>query len=116
MNKPLPALPENPKSERCPLMILKRTDIPEYDDDIYWEWDTKHVHGKGGSRQLTYQAHVQTLDTMQNYAVDILINSGCTKSIMDLDWSKGMRFNYEKMHKPMLFRNVDGSENTGGVF
>ena len=76
----------------------------------------KQIHGKGGKRQLTYHGHVQTLDTMQNYAVEILIDSGCTKSIMDLDWAKGMGFNYQEMHKPMLFRNVDGSKNTGRVF
>ena len=116
MNKALPALPENDKSIWRPLTILKRKDIPDYDDNNDWEWDTKQIHRKGGKRQLTYHGHVQTLDTMQNYAVEILIDSGCTKSIMDLDWAKGMGFNYQEMHKPMLFRNVDGSENTGGVF
>ena len=76
----------------------------------------KYIHGKGGKRQLTYHGHIQTLDTMQNYAVEILIDSGCTKSIMDLDWARGMGFNYGKMHKPMLFRNTDRTENVRGVF
>ena len=65
---------------------------------------------------MSYHAHVQTLDTMQNYAVDVLIDSRCTKSIMDLDWAKGMSFNYKKMHKPMIFKNVDRTKNVAGAF
>src|SRR3984893_8708822 len=53
---------------------------------------------------------------MQTYAVDILINSGCTSSVMDLDWARGLKFNYQKMHKPMVFRNVDETINTRGSF
>ena len=99
----MPILPGNLKSDWRPLKILKRKDIPNYDNDNDWEWDTKQVYRHGGKRQLEYHAHVQTLDTMQTYAVDILIDSGCTSSVMDLDWARGLKFNYQKMHKPMVF-------------
>src|ERR1700731_3991242 len=77
---------------------------------------THPIYGQGGSRQLSYHAHVQTLDTMETHAINVLINSGCTKSIMDLDWAKEKGFNFKRMHKPMVFKNVDGTENVARVF
>ena len=48
--------------------------------------------------------------------MDVLIDSGCTSSVMDLNWAKGLRFNYQKMHKPMVFQNVDGTMNASRSF
>ena len=79
MNKLLLVLPGNPKSDWHPLKILQRKDILEYDDDTCLERDTSKIYGQGGSRQLSYHAHIQTLDTRQNHAIDVLIDSGCTK-------------------------------------
>ena len=53
---------------------------------------------------------------MAMHAVNVLINSGCTKSIMDLDWARERGFNFKRMHKPMVFKNVDGTENVARVF
>ena len=59
------------------------------------------------------------LEKLENYegvAVKALLDSGTTGLFMDTTFAKEMEFKMEKLKKPLLVRNVDGTANAGGGY
>ena len=48
-------------------------------------------------------------------AVKTLLDSGATGLFMDMTFAKEKGFKIEKLKKPLLVRNVDGTANVGGT-
>jgi len=58
------------------------------------------------------------LEKLENYegvAVRALLDSGATGLFMDTTFVREKGFKMEKLKKPLLVRNVDGTVNAGGA-
>ena len=58
------------------------------------------------------------LEKLENYegvVVRALLDSGATDLFMDTTFAREKGFKMEKLKKPLLVRNVDGTVNTGGA-
>ena len=64
---------------------------------------------------LSIPVHLETLTTCQWVGTKALINSGCTNSLIDLEWLKSLRLEPAPLHKPIIMINVDGSQNWEGI-
>jgi len=58
---------------------------------------------------------LEKLESHEGVAVKALLNSGATGLFMDTAFAKEKGFKMEKMKRPLLVKNVDGSENIGGA-
>jgi len=58
---------------------------------------------------------LEKLESYEGVAVKALLDSGATGLFMDTTFAKEKGFKMEKMKRPLLVKNVDGSENIGGA-
>ena len=58
---------------------------------------------------------LEKLESHEGIAVKVLLDSGATGLFMDTTFAKEKGFKMEKLKKPLLVRNVDGTANVGGA-
>jgi len=58
---------------------------------------------------------LEKLESHGRVAVKVLLDSGAAGLFMDTTFAKEKGFRMEKMKRPLLVKNVDGSENIGGA-
>jgi len=58
---------------------------------------------------------LEKLESHEGIAVKVLLDSGATGLFMDTTFAKEKGFKMEKLKKPLLVRNVDGTTNAGGA-
>jgi len=58
---------------------------------------------------------LEKLKSHKEIAVKTLLDSGATGLFMDMTFAKEKGFKIEKLKKPLLVRNVDGTANVGGT-
>ena len=58
---------------------------------------------------------LEKLESHEGMAVKVLLDSGVTGLFMDTTFAKEKGFKIEKLKKPLLVRNVDGTANTEGA-
>jgi len=57
---------------------------------------------------------LEKLENHEGVAVKALLDSGAMGLFMDMTFAKEKGFKMEKLKKPLLVRNVDGTVNAGG--
>ena len=58
---------------------------------------------------------LEKLESHEEVTVKALLNSSMTGLFMDTTFAKEKGFKMEKLKKPLLVRNVDGTANVGGL-
>jgi len=58
---------------------------------------------------------LEKLESHKEIAVKALLDSGATDLFMDMTFAKKKGFKIEKLKKPLLVRNVDGTANAEGA-
>jgi len=66
-------------------------------------------------REVWLKIGLEKLESHEGVAVKALLNSGATGLFMDTTFAKEKGFKMEKLKKPLLVRNVDGTTNMGGA-
>jgi len=66
-------------------------------------------------REVWLKVGLEKLKSYEGVAVKALLNSSATGLFMDTTFTKEKRFKIEKLKKPLLVRNVDGTTNAGGA-
>jgi len=66
-------------------------------------------------REVWLKVGLEKLESHEGVAVKALLNSSTTGLFMDTTFAKEKRFKIEKLKKPLLVRNVDGTANAGGA-
>ena len=62
-------------------------------------------------REVWLKVGLEKLESHEGVAVKALLDSGATGLFMDTAFAKEIGFKMEKMKRPLLVKNVDGSEN-----
>jgi len=66
-------------------------------------------------REVWLKVGLEKLESHEGMAVKVLLDSGVTGLFMDTTFAKEKGFKIEKLKKPLLVRNVDGTANTEGA-
>jgi len=66
-------------------------------------------------REVWLKVELEKLESHEGVAVKALLDSGATGLFMDTTFTKEKGFKIEKLKKPLLVRNVDGTANAGGA-
>ena len=66
-------------------------------------------------REVWLKVGLEKLESHEGIAVKALLDSGVTGLFMDMTFAKKKGFKMEKLKKPLLVRNVDGTANVGGA-
>jgi len=66
-------------------------------------------------REVWLKIGLEKLESHEGVAVKALLDSGATDLFMDTTFAKEKGFKMEKLKKPLLVRNVDGTMNVGGA-
>jgi len=66
-------------------------------------------------REVWLKVGLEKLKSHEEVAVKALLDSGATGLFMDTTFAKEKGFKIEKLKKPLLVRNVDGTMNAGGA-
>jgi len=66
-------------------------------------------------REVWLKVGLEKLESHEGIAVKALLDSGATGLFMDTTFAKEKGFKMEKLKKPLLVRNVDGTANVGGA-
>ena len=66
-------------------------------------------------REVWLKVGLEKLESHEGIAVKALLDSGVTSLFMDTTFAKEKVFKMEKLKKPLLVRNVDGTANVGGA-
>jgi len=66
-------------------------------------------------REVWLKVGLEKLESHEGVVVKALLDSGVTGLFMDTTFTKEKRFKMEKLKKPLLVRNVDGTANAGGA-
>ena len=64
-------------------------------------------------REVWLKVELEKLENHEGVAVKALLDSGATGLFMDMTFAKEKGFKMEKLKKPLLVRNVDGTVNVG---
>jgi len=59
---------------------------------------------------------LEKLESHEGIVVKTSLDSGVTGLFMDMTFAKEKGFKMEKLKKPLLVRNVDGTANVGGGY
>jgi len=62
-------------------------------------------------KEVWLKVGLEKLESHEGVAVKVLLDSGVTGLFMDITFVKEKRFKMEKLKKPLLVRNVDGTVN-----
>jgi len=66
-------------------------------------------------RKVWLKVGLEKLESHEGVTVKALLDSGATGLFMDTTFAKEKRFKMEKLKKPLLVRNVDGTANAEGA-
>jgi len=66
-------------------------------------------------REVWLKVGLEKLESHKGIVVKVLLDSGVTGLFMDTTFAKKKGFKMEKLKKPLLVRNVDGTANVGGA-
>ena len=66
-------------------------------------------------REVWMKVGLEKLENHKGVAVRALLDSGATGLFMDITFAREKGFKMEKLRKPLLVRNADGTVNTGGA-
>jgi len=66
-------------------------------------------------REVWLKVGLEKLESHEGVAVKALLDSGATGLFMDTTFAKEKGFKMEKLKKPLLVRNMDGTVNAGGA-
>jgi len=66
-------------------------------------------------REVWLKVGLEKLESHEGVAVKVLLDSGATGLFMDTTFTKEKGFKMEKLKKPLLVRNVDGTTNAEGA-
>ena len=66
-------------------------------------------------RKVWLKVGLEKLESHEGVAVKALLDSGATGLFMDTTFAKEKGFKIEKLKKPLLVRNMDGTANAGRV-
>jgi len=66
-------------------------------------------------RKVWLKVGLEKLENHEGVAVKALLDSGATGLFMNMTFAKEKGFKMEKLKKPLLVRNVDGTINVGGA-
>ena len=66
-------------------------------------------------REVWLKVGLEKLESHEGVAVKALLDSGAIGLFMDTIFAKEKGFKMEKLKKPLLVRNVDGTANVGGA-
>jgi len=66
-------------------------------------------------REVWLKVGLEKLESHERVAVKALLDSGTTDLFMDTTFTQKKGFKMEKLKKPLLVRNVDGTANAGGA-
>ena len=66
-------------------------------------------------REVWLKVGLEKLESHEGVAVRALLDSGATGLFMDTTFAKEKGFKMEKLKRPLLVRNVDGTVNAGGA-
>jgi len=66
-------------------------------------------------REVWLKVGLEKLESHEGVAVKALLDSGATGLFMDTTFAKEKEFKMEKLKKPLLVRNMDGTVNAGGA-
>ena len=66
-------------------------------------------------REVWMKVRLEKLENHEGVAVRALLDSGATGLFMDTTFAQEKGFKIEKLKKPLLVRNVDGTVNIGGT-
>jgi len=66
-------------------------------------------------REVWIKIGLEKLESYEGVAVRALLDSGATGLFMNTTFAQEKEFKIEKLKKPLLVRNVDGTVNTGGA-
>ena len=62
-------------------------------------------------REVTIKIGLERLDTQEGITVEALLDSGATRLVMSLEFTRKKGFKLKKLERLMQVRNVDGSFN-----
>ena len=65
-------------------------------------------------KEVWLKVGLEKLESHEGVAVKTLLDSSATGLFMDTTFAKEKGFKIEKLKKPLLVRNVDGTVNVGG--
>jgi len=66
-------------------------------------------------REVWMKMGLEKLENNEGVAVKALLDSGATELFMDTTFAKEKGFKMEKLKKPLLVRNMNGTVNAGGA-
>jgi len=66
-------------------------------------------------REVWLKVGLEKLESHEKVAIKALLDSSATDLFMDTTFTKEKGFKMEKLKKPLLVRNVDGTTNAGGA-
>ena len=66
-------------------------------------------------REVWIRVGLEKLENHKGVAVRALLDSGATGLFMDMTFVQEKGFKIEKLKKPLLVRNIDGTVNTEGA-
>ena len=66
-------------------------------------------------REVWMNIGVEKLNTYEGVTVKALLDSGATGIFMDKRMAARHGFKLQKLEKPIVVRNIDGTNNSGGV-
>jgi len=65
-------------------------------------------------REVWMRIGLEKIDTHEGVTVKVLLDSGATGMFVDKKFVERQGFRMEKLEKPLIVTNVDGSSNSGG--
>jgi len=65
-------------------------------------------------REVWIKIGLEKIDTHEGVTVKVLLDSGATGMFMDRKFAEKHGFKMDKLKKPLIVTNVDGSNNSGG--
>ena len=58
-------------------------------------------------REMTVKIGLEKMDIQEGVIVEALLDSGATKLVMSLKFTRKQRFNLKKMERPIYMRNIN---------
>ena len=81
-----------------------------------WTEGPKGVAREGGEqREVWLNVRVEKMDTHKGVSVKVLLDSGAIGMFMDWKMAARHRFRLQKLERPIVVRNVDGTNNSTGA-
>jgi len=90
----------------CPEKLGNKLNFTSNTERVRDVWHTLQL-----LREVWMKVGLEKLESYEGIAVKALVDSGATGLFMDTAFAKEKGFRMERMKKPLLVKNVDGSVN-----